>query len=523
MRVLATGSSGYIGGRLVPRLIERGVEVRCIARDPSRLLGRGWDGVEFVQGDLVDRDAVAEAMQGVDVAYYLAHSMASEKSFRELDHEMATIFGEEAARAGVRRIVYLGGLGDPDKVHSKHLVSRQEVGRALAAAGVPTVEFRAAVIVGSGSASFEMIRHLTERLPVMVTPRWVDTKCQPIGLRDVLDYLLEVLDHPAAVGVYEIGGRDVLSYREMMQTYGHVRGLRRVIIAMPVPWPQLSSRFIGLATPIPYRLARPLVESLRTEVVVRDDRAEREFAVRPIGYREALVRALARVATDQVETTWASSITSGSDRVEGRRLSTYEGMLYERHRANVAASAEDVFSVICSLGGDAGWPSGNWLWQLRGLMDRLVGGVGMRRGRRHPRELQIGEPLDFWRVEAMQEDRLLRLRAEMKLPGAAWLQFEVAEHADGSTVEQTAFYDPHGFFGYLYWYLVLPFHRFVFPGLLAAVRERAEGLAGSWRSDHQLPVPLEAAAADATVQSFVTSSQTASGTRIQSRTSSTIA
>lgn len=479
MRVLATGSTGYIGGRLVPRLLDRGHLVRCIARDPSHLDGRGWAGAEIVGGDLVDRDAVARALHDIEVAYYLVHSMASEKSFRERDHEMARIFGEEAARADVRRIVYLGGLGDPALVRSKHLVSRQEVGRALASYGVPTVDFRAAVIVGSGSVSFEMLRALTERLPFMVTPRWIDTKCQPIGLRDVLDYLLEALEHPTAQGTYEIGGRDVLTYREMMQAYAHLRGLHRLIIALPVPRPQWSSRFVDLVTPIPYRLAQPLVESLRHEVIVRDDRALREFAVRPIGYTEAVTRALARVVSDEVETTWASSLATGSDRTEGRQLATHEGMLYERHRVRVAASPAEVFAVVCSLGGDSGWPAGNWLWQLRGMMDRMVGGVGMRRGRRHPRELRVGDPIDFWRVEAMEEPHLLRLRAEMKLPGEAWLQFEVTADPDGCTVEQTAFYDPRGLLGYLYWYAVVPFHRFIFPGLLATVRARAESRASA--------------------------------------------
>jgi uncharacterized protein YbjT (DUF2867 family) len=477
MRVLATGSTGYIGGRLVPRLLERGHQVRCIVRDPSRLAGRGWDGAEIVGGDLSDRDAVARALRGVEVAYFLVHSMTSEKAFRERDREMARIFGEEAARAGVRRIVYLGGLGDPHEVRSKHLVSRQEVGRALAAAGVPVVEFRAAVIVGSGSVSFEMLRSLAERVPLMITPRWIDTRCQPIGVRDVLDYLLEALAHPTASGIYEIGGRDVLTYREMIQTYARLRGLHRVIIALPVPRPQWSSRFVGMVTPIPYRLAQPLVESLRTEVIVRDGRALQEFEVQPIGYPEAVERALARVASDAVETTWASSLSTGSDRVEGRRLATHEGMLFERHSAQVAANIDDVFAVVCSLGGDAGWPAGNWLWQLRGMMDRMVGGVGMRRGRRHPRELRVGDPVDFWRVEALEEPRLLRLRAEMKLPGAAWLQFELASDADGTTVEQTAFYDPRGLLGYLYWYAVLPFHRFIFPGMLASVCAAATRMA----------------------------------------------
>ncbi len=477
MRVLATGATGYIGGRLVPRLTARGHEVRCVTRDPSRLADRHWEGVEIVGGDLADHEAVRGSLAGIEVAYYLVHSMSSEEHFRERDLEMATAFGHEAALVGVKRIVYLGGLGDPAVVRSKHLVSRQEVGRALAAGGVPTVEFRAAVIVGSGSVSFEMIRALTERLPFMITPRWVDTRCQPIGVRDVLDYLLEALDHPTAVGTYEIGGRDVLTYRTMMQTYARLRGLRRVIVALPVPRPQWSSHFVGIVTPIPYRLANPLIESLQTEVVVRDDRARREFTVEPIGYEEAVLRALARVASDEVETTWSSSLTSGGDGAEGRQLATHEGMLLERHRVRVAASPEDVFSVISALGGDAGWPAGNLLWQLRGLMDRAVGGVGMRRGRRHPRELRVGEPLDFWRVEALEPARLLRLRAEMKLPGAAWLQFEVHPDARGSLVEQTAYFDPRGLLGYLYWYAVLPFHRFIFPGLLAAVRERAEALA----------------------------------------------
>jgi uncharacterized protein YbjT (DUF2867 family) len=472
--VLATGSTGYIGGRLVPRLLERGHEVRCIAREPARLTGRGWVGVDVVGGDLIDRQAVRRALADIDVAYYLVHSMASEKAFRERDLEMASIFAEEAADAGVGRIVYLGGLGDPLDVSSKHLLSRHEVGRALASSGVATVEFRAAVIVGSGSVSFEVLRALTERLPVMVTPQWIDTRCQPIGLRDVLDYLLEVLEMPHLEGIYEIGGRDVLTYRQMMETYARIRGLRRWIMAFPVPHPQWSSRFVGLVTPIPYRLAQPLIESLQTEVVVRDGRALADFAVRPMGYGEAVARALARVASDDVETTWSSSLASGGDHVEGRRLATHEGMLLERHCAQVAAAPNDVFAVVCALGGESGWPAGNALWQLRGVMDRLVGGVGMRRGRRHPRDLRVGEPLDFWRVEALDAPRLLRLRAEMKLPGAAWLQFEVTESERGSSVEQTAFYEPKGLFGYAYWYVVLPFHRFIFPGLLAAVGERAE-------------------------------------------------
>ena len=475
MRVLVTGATGYIGGRLMTRLVGKGHAIRCLARDPRRLEGRAWSGVEVVGGDVGDPGVLRRALEGVEVAYYLVHSMASGHAFREQDRAMAAAFGRAAAAAGVRRIIYLGGLGDPALVHSKHLVSRQEVGRCLAEAGVPVVEFRAAVIVGSGSASFEIIRHLTERLPVMVPPLWVNTRCQPIGVRSVLDYLEEALDHPGAAGIFEIGGTDVMTYREMMLEYARIRGLRRMILPFPVPRPDISSRWIDLVTPIPFRIAHPLVESLQFEVVVRDDRALATFPVRPTGFTEAVNRALARMATDDVETTWASSLASITPDQYGRkRLDSYEGLLFERHQLAVRAAPGPVFEVICALGGEDGWPAGNALWQLRGLMDRLVGGVGMRRGRRHPRELRVGDPLDFWRVEALEPDHLLRLRAEMKLPGQAWLQFEVLPDPEGTRVEQTAFFEPRGLLGYLYWYSVLPFHRFVFPGLIGAVKARAE-------------------------------------------------
>jgi uncharacterized protein YbjT (DUF2867 family) len=475
MRVLVTGATGYIGGRLVPRLLARGHRLRCVARNPSRLAGHPWPGVEIVQGDLEDPAAPAQALQGIDVAYYLVHSMAAGQAFRERDRLMALAFGDAAAKAGVRRIIYLGGLGDPEKVRSMHLVSRQEVGRCLSAGGVPVIEFRAAVIVGSGSASFEMIRHLVERLPVMIAPTWVNTRCQPIGIRSVMEYLVEALDHPTAEGIYEIGGEDILSYREMMLHYARIRGLRRFILSFPVPKPELSSRWVDLLTPIPFSIAQPLVESLQTEVVVRSERARTTFSVKPTGYDVAVRLALTRMAQDSVETTWASSLSSlTQDQPEADMLGSHEGMLLDRHRRRVKAEPFQVFEAICSLGGEEGWPVGNTLWQLRGLMDRMVGGVGMRRGRRHPRELRVGDPLDFWRVEALEVPHLLRLRAEMKLPGRAWLQFEVLPDPGGSRVEQTAFFEPRGILGYLYWFSVLPFHRFVFPGLIGALKKQAE-------------------------------------------------
>ncbi len=350
---------------------------------------------------------------------------------------MATSFGVAAAAAGVKRIIYLGGLGDPDEVASTHLVSRHEVGRALASGGVP------------------------------------------IGVRDVLDYLLQALDHPGASGVYEIGGPDLLTYREMMVGYAKARGLRRWILSARVPFPELSARFVDLLTPVPYRIVHPLIESLRTDTVVTNDRARRDFSVQTAGYHLAMEHAPQRLASDDVATTWASSLASFSDHLpEGRPLDVHEGMLVDRYRCSVKVAPDVVFDVICSLGGDAGWPAGNWLWQLRGAMDRVVGGVGMRRGRRHPRDLQLGEPVDFWRVEALEAPHLLRLRAEMKMPGDAWLQFEVLPDPAGSRVEQTAFYEPRGFVGYAYWWAVQPFHRFIFPGMIRAVARRSEALSG---------------------------------------------
>jgi uncharacterized protein YbjT (DUF2867 family) len=473
--VLVTGATGYIGGRLVGRLRERDARVRCVTRDLRRLDGRRWPGVELIQGDLADEDAARRALDDIDIAYYLIHSMSGGAAFPEWDRKIAQSFVVAAQQTGVMRIVYLGGLGDPSESLSEHLTSRHEVGQILAASGLPVIEFRASMIVGSGSVSFEMIRSLTERLPIMITPRWLDRWCQPIGVRNVLEYLIEALDHPHAEGIYEIGGSDILSYRQMMLEYARVRGLRRRIFVFPVPHPQWSSRFVDLVTPIPYAIAKPLVASLDTDMTVRNDRALREFQVRPMGYCAALEMALARVASDEVETTWASSLAGFSTyQFPSRQLAIHEGMLFERHRIRCSASPETVFDVVCELGGDRGWPAGNALWQIRGLIDRIFGGVGMRRGRRHPRELRIGEPVDFWRVEALEPPHLLRLRAEMKLPGTAWLQFEVLPDVDGARIEQTAFFDPHGLPGYLYWYTFLPFHRFLFPGLIRALRRKAE-------------------------------------------------
>jgi len=474
--VLVTGATGYIGGRLIPRLLAAGHRVRCLSRNPQRLAGRPWPGVEFARGDVSDPESLSSALQGVGQAYYLVHAMGEDSpDFRGRDLRQAQTFAEAAAKAGVRRIIYLGGLGDSTGHRSDHLASRHEVGAALGSAGVPVLEFRAAVIVGSGSASFEMIRHLTERLPIMITPRWVNTRCQPIGVRDVLAYLAEALEHPEVSGIFEIGGQDVLDYRSMMLGYAEARGLRRIILPMKVPLPVLSVLWVDLVTPIPLQLAGPLVEGMGTEVVVRNPQALEVFRVKPLSYREALGLALQRLDEDAVETTWASSL---SGEPEGRELGSHEGMLLERHHRHVKAPPQVVFNTFCALGGESGWPAGNWLWQVRGLVDRLLGGVGMRRGRRHPTRLRVGDPVDFWRVESLEPDHLLRLRAEMRISGHAWLQFMVKPEGEGSRLEQTAFFEPHGLLGLLYWYASLPFHILVFPALIRTVKQRAEAAVG---------------------------------------------
>lgn len=475
--ILVTGATGYIGGRLVPRLLAAGHRIRCLARNPGRLAGRAWPGVELAKGDVSDPASLEAALHGVSQAYYLVHAMGEDRpDFRGRDLRQALTFAEACAKAGVRRIVYLGGLGDPTCHRSDHLASRQEVGAALGSTGVPVLEFRAAVIVGSGSASFEMIRHLTERLPVMITPRWVNTRCQPIGVRDVLGYLTEALEHPEASGTFEIGGRDILDYRRMMLGYAEARGLRRLILPMRVPLPILSALWVDLVTPIPLELVKPLIEGMTTEVVVQDPKALEVFRVRPMAYREALALALQRLDEDAVETTWASSLASEA---EERVLGSHEGMFLERHHRHVKAAPQAVFETFCMLGGENGWPAGNWLWQIRGLLDRAFRGTGMRRGRRHPRQLRVGDPVDFWRVEALEPGRLLRLRSEMKLDGHAWLQFTVRPEGAGSRLEQTAFFEPHGLLGLLYWYSVLPFHLFVFPGMIRALKKRAEAAVAS--------------------------------------------
>ncbi|MFJ6591971.1 SDR family oxidoreductase [Streptomyces violaceusniger] len=485
-RCLVTGATGYIGGRLVPELLAAGHQVRCVARSPEKLRDHPWAGrAETVRGDVTDEESIGAALEGMDVAYYLVHALGTGPGFEETDRRAARIFGERARAAGVRRIVYLGGLtpvGVPERALSPHLRSRAEVGRVLLDSGVPTAVLRAGVIVGSGSASFEMLRYLTERLPVMVTPRWVHTRTQPIAVRDVLRLLVGCATLPDEVHrTFDIGGPDVLTYLDMMRRFAEVTGLRRRLVApVPVLTPRLSSLWVGLVTPVPGAIARPLVESLRHEVVC----AERDI-VRyvpdppggPLGVDRALELALRRVRDAKVATRWSSAATPGA---AGDPLPTDPdwagGSLYQDRRARaVDASPEDVWRVVEGIGGENGWYSMPLAWALRGWIDTLVGGVGLRRGRRDAARLRVGDSLDFWRVEEVLPPRLLRLRAEMRLPGLAWLEMTVDRDARGGAVyRQRALFHPRGLAGHLYWWSVAPFHALVFGGMARNIAARAE-------------------------------------------------
>lgn len=480
---LVTGATGYVGGRLVPELLRAGYRVRVLARYPERLRDLPWAGsVEVATGDAADAVAVGAALVGVDVAYYLIHSLGG-AAFEAQDRATAQTFAAAAQEAGVGRLVYLGGLYPDALALSPHLRSRAEVERILLGCGVPTVALRAAVILGSGSASFEMLRHLTERLPAMVTPRWVRSRLQPIAIRDVLRYLVACAELPAGLNRgFDIGGPDVLTYRDMMRGYARLAGLpRRLIVPVPVLSPFLSSLWVGLVTPVPGSLARPLVLSLRYEVVCREHDIA-EYVPDPpeglLGFGQAVELALRRVKGGDVATRWSSASVPGAP---SDALPTDPhwagGSLYVDERSRpVAASPKELWQVIEGIGGERGWYSFPLAWRVRGLLDRLAGGVGLRRGRRHPDRLYVGETLDFWRVEERQPGRLLRLRAEMRLPGLAWLELGVQEASSGGTVTYTqrALFHPRGLGGHLYWWSVAPFHGVVFGRMARNIGRAAE-------------------------------------------------
>jgi uncharacterized protein YbjT (DUF2867 family) len=424
---------------------------------------------EIVEGDVLNRSSLVAALSGVGTAYYLVHSMGSRGSFEDQDRVAAENFAKAARDAGVRRVVYLGGLGGGTSL-SSHLSSRQEVGEILRTAGPQTIEFRASIVIGSGSLSFEMIRSLVERLPVMITPRWVSVRAQPIAIEDVIAYLVAALDFPGdANEIFEIGGTDQVSYRDMMNEYARQRGLRRWMISVPVLTPRLSSLWLGLVTPVYARVGRKLVESLRNETVVQDTRALSAFAgIRPRGMREAIARALQNEDREFAETRWNDALSApGAPKSWGGVRSG--ARLVDSRAAHVAVPAGLAFGAILRIGGDTGWYFGDWLWKVRGWLDIFAGGPGLRRGRRDPSHLKPGDTVDFWRVEAVEHNRLLRLSAEMRLPGRAWLQFEVENDSGGSIIRQTAIYDPEGLWGLAYWYALYPIHQVVFAGMLRGI------------------------------------------------------
>jgi uncharacterized protein YbjT (DUF2867 family) len=485
--ILLTGGTGYIGGRLIRPLEQTGRPVRVLARDPERLrpahapaafVPRVSPDTEIVRGDILDPTSLAEACAGVDTAYYLVHSMGADSGdFRERESASARNFAEAARVAGIRRIIYLGGLGKPGDTLSSHLASRQDVGRLLCESGAETIEFRASVILGSGSTSFEMIRGLVDRLPVLITPRWVNTLTQPIAVEDVLAYLVAALDvhPPERCTVYEIGGADTVSYGGMMKAYAKSQGLKRVFIKVPWLTPRLSARWLALVTPLYYRVGRHLLEGVRNETVVTNDAAARDFPqIEPLGVEAAIARALANEDQLFAQTRWSDARSSASPpRLRpGRR----EGRRYMDQRVlDVDCPPDRVFSAVLCIGGTKGWYAWTWLWSLRGLLDQISGGVGARRGRRDPACVIPGDTIDFWRVEEVEPDRRLRLAAEMRMPGRGWLQFECIPRPEGGTrIVQTAMWDPIGLSGHLYWFSLWPMHQLVFGSMIKGIaRESA--------------------------------------------------
>lgn len=476
--VLVTGSTGYIGGRLVPRLLEAGHLVRCLAREPRKLGHRPWADdprVEISSCDISDRVLLRSTMQGCRAAYYLVHSMmAAGAEYRQRDRILAEGFAQAAEASGLERIIYLGGLGETGDKLSDHLASRREVEAALASGSVPVTVLRAAMIIGSGSASFEILRYLVERLPVMVTPKWVSTESQPIAIRNVLHYLVACLEEPETIGrTIDIGGSEIMIYREIMQTMASALGLRkRLVIPVPVLTPRLSSLWIHLVTPLSHHIARPLSEGLRNRVVCRDNEAQRLMPQRLLTIRESIDAALGKEERHDIETSWsdAGPLPGDPDWSGGK-------VFVDRRTRKANVSEDAAYRAICRIGGGQGYYAADWLWHLRGWIDHLLGGPGLRSGHRDPEEVDYGEAIDYWRVTGIERNRRLELRAEMKLPGEASLEFVIEPHTgehSNCLITQTARFKPRGVLGLAYWYALLPVHNIVFDGMIKGICRAAE-------------------------------------------------
>lgn len=481
--ILVTGATGYVGGRLAPKLVEAGYRVRCLVRDPSRLRGRKWlSQVEVAEGDARSPQDLARAMQGVSTAYYLIHGLQGGKINAERDLQVARNFAQAAEDAGVENIIYLGELVDPAANLSPYLRARHETGYLLRYGKVPVTELRAGMIIGSGSALFEMLRYLAEREPLLICPAWFYSQAQPIAIRDALAYLIAALHTPESVGrVIEIGGPSRLTYADMLLEYAAERKLKRRLLRTPIYAPRLSAYWVHLVTPIHWRVVAPLIEGLSANLIVRDTTAKKIFPnIRPIDFRTAAHLALNRIQRDNVETSWSDALVTAQGDVKPYQFIVEEGMFIERRQLQLPLPPEAVFRAYAGIGGERGWLYMNWAWALRGWMDKVIGGVGLRRGRRHPDEIHAGEALDFWRVEALEPNLSLRLLAEMKVPGKAWLEFESTPQEGGTLLTVSAYFAPHGLAGFLYWYAMWPFHKFIFDGMARRLASRANVLAHSY-------------------------------------------
>jgi uncharacterized protein YbjT (DUF2867 family) len=472
--VFLTGATGYVGGRLLPLLEARGLKLRCLARRPDNLRDRVGPRTQVVSGDILDSESLGDALNGIDTAYYLVHSMGSSGSFEDQDRAAARNFASAARKAGVKRIIYLGGLGDDSDDLSPHLRSRHEVGAVLRESGCVVIEFRASIVIGSGSLSFELVRALVQRLPVMICPKWVSVQAQPIAIEDLLDYLVAALDwNGTERRIFEIGGPDQVSYGDIMREYALQRGLRRWLVSVPVLTPRLSSLWLGLVTPVYARVGRKLIDSMRNPTIVKDSSAIREFRFKPRGLSDAIQRALINEDNDVADTRWSDALSSsrGVRSLGGVRLGN---RIVDTRSVTVTEPPEQAFVPIRRIGGKRGWYFANFLWTVRAWIDLLCGGIGKRRARRDPESLRVGDVLDWWRVEEYEPNRRLRLIAEMKVPGRAWLEFEVEPKDRGSKIRQTAVFDPAGLSGLAYWYSLYPLHVMIFRGMLSQIATRAK-------------------------------------------------
>jgi len=474
-RILVTGATGYIGGRLVPELLARGYRVRVMVRAASEEGPERWPGAEVVVADALDADSLRGALQGIHAAYYLIHSLLlGQEEFEAKEIQAAENFRKAAEEQGVARIIYLGALGDVRMLLSPHLRSRMQVAQELGRGPVPTTILRAAIIIGSGSASYEILEHLVKTLPIFLVPRWAQTKCQPIAVRDVIKYLVGVLETQETCGKsFDIGGRDVLTYKEMLGIFADLLGKKRLFAPCPVRNIAFFAYVTSLLTPVPAPITRCLMEGTTNEVVCQSDEINRVLRFEPLSYKEAIVRAMSREEQDKVHTRWSDAYPPAHElamklhEVEGRiRYTSSYSLLTEK-------DAPSLFHSICRVGGKEGWFYSNWLWRLRGAIDRLLLGVGSSRGRRSSSSLRVGDVIDFWRVEGLKHDAMLLLRAEMKLPGKAWLQFNVEPEGSGNRLSVTAYYQPRGLFGKPYWYVFLPFHFLIFRNLIEQIEKRA--------------------------------------------------